>query len=86
MSSHGEILGVRSRRWLLSCVSGFPFAFLCLSGELGSEEMAVGCVDSRVGRRSWDGGGAGSLTSSSQNLHRGPNRRLVACFLALKRL
>lgn len=78
-SGHGEILGLRSRRWLFSCISGFTFAYLWLFGELDCEETAGGCVDSTVGRRSWDGVGAGFRTSWAQNLHRGPNRRRVAC-------
>lgn len=41
---HGEILVLCSWRWLLSCISGFAFAFLWLPGELNCEEMVLGVL------------------------------------------
>lgn len=66
---HGEILGLPGRRGLLSWISGFAFAFVWLPGELSSEEIAVGCVDSTIERRrrcrGMEVAGPGSRTSLS---------------------
>lgn len=81
---HGEILGLPGRRWLLSYITGFAFAFLWLPGELSSEEMSVGCVDSTVERRGRCRGmevaGPGSCTSLSSKA--APGAELPSSFVS----
>ncbi|XP_045330826.1 NHL repeat-containing protein 3 isoform X2 [Leopardus geoffroyi] len=83
-------MGRPGRRWLLSCITGFAFAFLWLTGELSSEDVSVRCVDGTVERRRRCCGvevaGPGSRTGLSQNPHPGRTADVLLCLFGFKSL